>query len=54
MAGGRVFVGTNDFELGDPAKSRPLPPLVAPTFDEEHNQFVLRDEANGGSASTQV
>jgi glycogen debranching enzyme len=42
-----------DFALGNPVQAEPLPPLVAPRFDEEHNQFVLADET-GFPAQTQV
>jgi glycogen debranching enzyme len=42
-----------DFALGNPVQAEPLPPLVAPRFDEEDNQFVLADET-GFPAQTQV
>ena len=42
-----------DFALGNPVDADPLPPLVEPRFDEEHNQFVLADET-GFPAQTQV
>jgi glycogen debranching enzyme len=42
-----------DFSFGDPAHAEPLPPLVAPRFDSEGNQFVLTDEG-GVPARTQL
>jgi glycogen debranching enzyme len=42
-----------DFALGDPTHADPLPALVEPRFDDEHNQFLLTDES-GISAHTQV
>ncbi len=41
-----------DFALGDPLHAPPLPELVAPRFDEAHNQFLLEDPAEG--VTTQV
>jgi glycogen debranching enzyme len=42
-----------DFSFGDPAHADPLPPLVEPRFEPEHNQFLLVDES-GFPAQTQV
>jgi glycogen debranching enzyme len=42
-----------DFSFGDPAHADPLPPLVEPTFEEEHNQFLFAD-TSGVPAQTQV
>ncbi len=41
-----------DFALGDPLHAPPLPPLVVPRFDREHNQFVLEDPED--EVTTQV
>jgi glycogen debranching enzyme len=40
-----------DFTLGDPDRARPLPELIAPTYEEDDNQFVLADD---GEFLTQV
>jgi glycogen debranching enzyme len=40
-----------DFSLGIPERAPPLPPLVAPTYDEDDNQFILAD---GSDCLTQV
>ena len=42
-----------DFSFGDPTHAEPLPPLVAPRFDSDGNQFVLTDEGDA-PARTQV
>jgi glycogen debranching enzyme len=42
-----------DFSFGDPTHADPLPPLVAPRFDSDGNQFVLADEG-GAPARTQL
>jgi glycogen debranching enzyme len=43
-----------DFALGDPARAEPLPPSVEGSYDEEDNQFVLREADGDGNACTQV
>ena len=48
-----LSVKEHDFALGDPTRAKPLPPAAAARFEEQHNQFVL-EEANGGTARTQV
>jgi glycogen debranching enzyme len=48
-----LAVKNHDFALGDPLRAEPLPPLVAPRFDVEHNQFLLDDDS-GFAARTQV
>jgi glycogen debranching enzyme len=40
-----------DFTLGDPDHAAPLPEPIAPTYEEEDNQFVLADD---GEFLTQV
>src|SRR5437899_2924391 len=35
-----MSVKEHDFSLGDPMRAKPLPELVPPRFDAEHNQFV--------------
>jgi glycogen debranching enzyme len=46
-----MSVKSHDFEFGNPNPD-PLPPPVEPEYDEEHNQFVLSDGADG--ARTQL
>ena len=45
-------VKSHDFALGDPVRAQPLPPLVAPRWDPDQNQFVLEDGED--SVRTQV
>jgi glycogen debranching enzyme len=45
-------VKSHDFALGDPVSAEPLPPLVAPRWDPDQNQFVLEDGED--SVRTQV
>src|SRR5215212_9127241 len=40
-----LSVKEHDFALGDPARAQPLPPGVPGRFDDEHNQFLLEEEA---------
>jgi glycogen debranching enzyme len=47
-----ISVKEHDFALGDPVHARPLPPAVAPRYDEGHNQLVLTDPE--GSGRTQL
>jgi glycogen debranching enzyme len=47
-----LSVKEHDFALGNPVDARPLPPLVPPRYDEQHNQFVLVDPE--GFGRTQV
>ncbi len=49
-----LTVKEHDFALGNPARARPLPPPVEAGYEEEHNQFVLRDRNGDGVATTQV
>jgi glycogen debranching enzyme len=46
-------VKDHDFSLGDPLHAQALPPLVQPSWDGDHNQFLLAD-GDGESARTQV
>ena len=39
-----LTVKEHDFALGNPAKARPLPSPVEAGYEDEHNQFVLRDQ----------
>src|SRR6266498_1088555 len=43
-----MSVKEHDFGLGDPMHARPLPNAVPPRYDEEENQFVLRDPQGFG------
>jgi glycogen debranching enzyme len=47
-----MSVKEHDFALGNPSIAQPLPDPVDPDYDEENNQFVLRDPQD--SARTQV
>jgi glycogen debranching enzyme len=47
-----LSVKAYDFALGDPEHASPLPDPVVPRYDEDDNQFVLEDPAEG--ARTQV
>ncbi|MGZ4439292.1 MAG: amylo-alpha-1,6-glucosidase [Gaiellaceae bacterium] len=49
-----LTVKEHDFALGDPVHARPLPAPVESSYEEEHNQFVLRDHNGDGVATTQV
>jgi glycogen debranching enzyme len=49
-----LTVKEHDFALGNPAEARPLPEPVEGAYEEEHNQFVLRDRDGNGVATTQV
>ena len=49
-----LTVKEHDFALGNPARARALPAPVEAAYEEEHNQFVLRDHNGDGVASTQV
>jgi glycogen debranching enzyme len=49
-----LTVKEHDFGLGDPARARPLPDPVEGRFDDEDNQFVLREPDGAGAAKTQV
>jgi glycogen debranching enzyme len=40
-----------DFTLGDPDRAPPLPDLIAPSYEEEGNQFILAD---GSQCLTQI
>jgi glycogen debranching enzyme len=44
-------VKAHDFALGDPEHAPSLPRLVAPSFEPDHNQFILAD---GSAILTQV
>ena len=46
-------VKAHDFTLGDPMHAPPLPPLVAPRYDEGHNQLIFAD-GTGFAGRTQV
>jgi glycogen debranching enzyme len=45
-------VKDHDHALGDPERADPLPPAVEPSYDEDGNQVLLEDPADG--ARTQV
>ena len=47
-----MSVKEHDFALGNPEQAEPLPDPVEPSYDEENNQFVLRDRDE--AARTQV
>ncbi len=47
-----MSVKAHDFALGDPLRAKPLPPVVAPRWDELQNQFLLVDGES--EARTQV
>src|SRR6266550_9065592 len=49
-----LTVKEHDFALGNPAKAQPLPSPVEAGYEDEHNQFVLRDQSGDGVAATQV
>jgi glycogen debranching enzyme len=49
-----LTVKEHDFALGNPARARALPAPVKVGYEEEHNQFVLRDHNGDGVATTQV
>ena len=49
-----LSVKEHDFALGDPARARPLPAPVEGRYDEDDNQFVLREPTANGGACTQV
>jgi len=49
-----LTVKEHDFALGNPARARALPAPVEASYEEEHNQFVLRDNNGDGVATTQV
>jgi glycogen debranching enzyme len=38
-------VKAHDSELGDPAHALSLPDLVAPSYEPDHNQFILADDS---------
>jgi glycogen debranching enzyme len=47
-------VKQHDFALGDPLRALPLPRVVECRYDEEHEQVLLEDDSDGGSACTQA
>src|SRR5205823_9802496 len=49
-----LSVKEHDFALGDPARARPLPDPVESRYEEEDNQFVLKEPDRDGEACTQV
>jgi len=49
-----LSVKEHDFALGDPSRAEPLPVPVVPSYEEEHNQFVLEERNGEGAARTQV
>jgi glycogen debranching enzyme len=49
-----LSVKEHDFALGDPSRAEPLPTPVVPSYEEEHNQFVLAERNGEGAARTQV
>jgi glycogen debranching enzyme len=49
-----LTVKEHDFALGDPARARELPPPADGRYEEEDNQFVLREPNGAGAACTQV
>ncbi len=49
-----LSVKEHDFALGDPARARPLPDPVESSYEEEDNQFVLKEPDRDGEACTQV
>ena len=49
-----LSVKAHDFALGDPAHATPLPEPVESVYEEDENQFVLRERDGEGVAATQV
>jgi glycogen debranching enzyme len=49
-----LTVKEHDFALGDPLRAKPLPPSVDGRFEDQDNQFVLREPDGIGAATTQV
>jgi glycogen debranching enzyme len=49
-----LSVKAHDFALGDPARAEPLPPPVTGGYQDEHNQFVLKESDDEGTACTQL
>ncbi|HEY6152080.1 MAG TPA: glycogen debranching N-terminal domain-containing protein [Gaiellaceae bacterium] len=49
-----LTVKEHDFALGDPVRAKPLPEPVEGSFEDQDNQFVLREPDGNGAATTQV
>jgi glycogen debranching enzyme len=49
-----LTVKEHDFGLGDPAHARPLPASLGGDYEDEDNQFVLREPDGSGAGCTQV
>jgi glycogen debranching enzyme len=49
-----LSVKAHDFALGDPARAEPLPTPVPGRYEDEHNQFVLKESDGEGTACTQL
>src|ERR671931_624585 len=49
-----LTVKEHDFALGDPVRAKPLPTPVEGRFEDQDNQFVLREPDGIGAATTQV
>ena len=49
-----LTVKEHDFALGDPVRAKPLPPPADGRFEDQDNQFILREPDGSGAATTQV